>query len=218
MFLQNKYSKWYFNIIENAVSRERINGYTEVHHIVPKSMGGNNESNNLVILTAREHFICHLLLVKAVSHEYKKKMNFAFWRMCNVSVKRYKPTAKQYEFGRSLFIESHTGHVSYLLSHSDKTKEKISNTVSNKLSKLSDIDRLSRVLNSCCRPDTYTAERNKNISIARTGYKDTPEARENKSKAAQKRNNIHLLQNAKINKGRTWKLINGKRVWLDKGN
>lgn len=38
--------------------------YTELHHIVPRCLGGSNESENLVRLTAREHFIAHRLLVK----------------------------------------------------------------------------------------------------------------------------------------------------------
>lgn len=38
--------------------------YLETHHIIPKSLGGNDDESNLVNLTAREHFICHLLLMK----------------------------------------------------------------------------------------------------------------------------------------------------------
>lgn len=38
--------------------------YFETHHKVPKSIGGTNDRNNLVNLTAREHYIAHLLLVK----------------------------------------------------------------------------------------------------------------------------------------------------------
>lgn len=40
-FLQNKYTKWYFDIISGAKSRN-ISSYTKQHHIVPKSLGGNN--------------------------------------------------------------------------------------------------------------------------------------------------------------------------------
>jgi hypothetical protein len=36
--------------------------YTEGHHIIPRSMGGTDESNNITYLTAREHFIAHWLL------------------------------------------------------------------------------------------------------------------------------------------------------------
>lgn len=38
--------------------------YTEVHHILPRCLGGSNEPENLVRLTAREHFIAHRLLVR----------------------------------------------------------------------------------------------------------------------------------------------------------
>lgn len=38
--------------------------YFETHHKVPLSLGGNDEKSNLVNLTAREHYIAHLLLVK----------------------------------------------------------------------------------------------------------------------------------------------------------
>jgi hypothetical protein len=59
----NKYKKWYHNIVENARSRT-INIYTESHHVLPKSLGGTDDIENKVKLTAREHFICHWLLVK----------------------------------------------------------------------------------------------------------------------------------------------------------
>ena len=38
--------------------------YTELHHIVPRCLGGTDEPENLVRLTAREHFIAHRLLAK----------------------------------------------------------------------------------------------------------------------------------------------------------
>lgn len=57
------YLKIYNSIINNR-RQTPIQGYTETHHILPKSLGGNDTANNLVDLTAREHFICHLLLTK----------------------------------------------------------------------------------------------------------------------------------------------------------
>lgn len=39
-------------------------GYVESHHIIPRSEGGSNAESNLVKLTAREHYIAHLLLTK----------------------------------------------------------------------------------------------------------------------------------------------------------
>lgn len=81
-FIDNKYTKWYNNIISNAKPRENI-GYTEKHHILPKGLGGSNEKENLVRLTAREHFICHLLLTKMTIGKEYQKMSYALWRICN---------------------------------------------------------------------------------------------------------------------------------------
>ena len=60
------YNKIYNNIIERAKQRQienPLNGYKELHHVVPKSIGGSNEQSNLVELTLKEHFLCHELLV-----------------------------------------------------------------------------------------------------------------------------------------------------------
>ena len=77
MFISNKYHAWYYAIVTNAQSRiSNPSNYYERHHIIPKSLGGSNAKTNLVKLTAREHFVCHLLLVKFVQselHKYKMK-------------------------------------------------------------------------------------------------------------------------------------------------
>lgn len=39
-------------------------GYTERHHIIPKCRGGSDDHDNIVRLTAREHFIAHALLAR----------------------------------------------------------------------------------------------------------------------------------------------------------
>ncbi len=58
----NKYLKWYKNIIINRIEFPILIG--ENHHIVPRSMGGNNEKKNIVKLTSKEHYVCHLCLIK----------------------------------------------------------------------------------------------------------------------------------------------------------
>jgi len=55
------YSKIYQSLIENAKNR-KINKQYEIHHVLPKCMGGTDEKENLVKLTCREHFIAHVLL------------------------------------------------------------------------------------------------------------------------------------------------------------
>lgn len=108
MFLENKYSKWYFSIIENAKLslRKKKNGeYFESHHIIPQCMGGKEE----VLLTAKEHFICHLLLPKMVEGSNKHKMINALIRMsfsASKGQKRYK--AKSYSIVRALIAEKNS--------------------------------------------------------------------------------------------------------------
>ena len=98
MYLQNKYTHWYYNII-NAAKTRPINGYTEKHHIIPKSLGGTNDKTNIVALTAKEHFICHRLLTKMVTSEFKSKMVYALWIMnaSNKTQSRGKMTPTLYE-------------------------------------------------------------------------------------------------------------------------
>jgi hypothetical protein len=72
----NKYQTWYQNITDRARDRE-LNGYVERHHIIPESLGGSDDADNLVKLTAREHFICHWLLTKIYTGEAKSKMIYA---------------------------------------------------------------------------------------------------------------------------------------------
>jgi hypothetical protein len=95
------YHKLYNSIIQNR-KQNPIEGYTETHHIIPRSLGGTNDKENLVDLTAREHFICHLLLTKM----YKEgsiewiKMCKAFMNMFRCgNHERYSPS-KWYEYCR----------------------------------------------------------------------------------------------------------------------
>lgn len=59
------YKMHYDNLIEKARARVIVKEYKEKHHIIPRCMGGQDDKENLVELTAREHFIAHQLLAKA---------------------------------------------------------------------------------------------------------------------------------------------------------
>ena len=67
MYLHNKYTAIYYQIVERAKQRNHIkqpnDGY-QTHHIIPRCIGGSNASNNLVVLTFKEHRVCHCLLIK----------------------------------------------------------------------------------------------------------------------------------------------------------
>ena len=58
------YLKHYDLLISRARLRSKPDGYVEQHHINPKCLGGGDESENLVFLTAKEHFVAHQLLAK----------------------------------------------------------------------------------------------------------------------------------------------------------
>lgn len=78
IFITNRYTRIYFSIIETARSRVLPKDqYKETHHIVPRSLGGSNEVDNLVDLTYTEHRLCHKLLVKMTTGIDKSKMSYA---------------------------------------------------------------------------------------------------------------------------------------------
>lgn len=96
------YQKIYNQIIDRAKDRE-LNCYKENHHIIPRCMGGTNLKDNLVALTAREHFISHWLLTRI--YPENKKLVRAFWGMCNQKNKGrdYRVSSKAYEESKIAF-------------------------------------------------------------------------------------------------------------------
>ncbi len=92
IFLQNKYTNWYLAIVERAKNRKPV-VVGENHHIIPVCLYKNNRSknkrpgwidgdpdqtDNIVRLTFKEHFICHWLLTKMMIHSADQhKMEYA---------------------------------------------------------------------------------------------------------------------------------------------
>ena len=59
------YERIYRDFIADRKAIEHtLEGYTERHHIVPRSLGGGDEPENLVRLTARDHYFAHCCLAK----------------------------------------------------------------------------------------------------------------------------------------------------------
>ena len=73
--------KIYCQLIERSQNqiRNKANAYFEQHHILPKCLGGSDCVDNLVLLTAREHFIAHILLTKI--HPHNAKIAYALHMM-----------------------------------------------------------------------------------------------------------------------------------------
>jgi DNA-binding CsgD family transcriptional regulator len=135
LFIDNKYTKCYFSIITNATARVIPTEYTESHHIIPKCLGGTNSNDNLVRLTAREHFMCHRLLVKMTTGDSKRKLSYALWAIVNQENKaqrRHKVNSRTYAILREEHKRIHsiaqTGRVGNNTGKkfSEETKRKMS--------------------------------------------------------------------------------------------
>lgn len=69
----------YSNLVEKARSRQRNCGVFEAHHIQPRCCDGSDDPSNLALLTFREHYLAHRLLVKM--HPDNGKLATALWFM-----------------------------------------------------------------------------------------------------------------------------------------
>ena len=127
MSIQSKYLKWYLDIVISAQNRAstrkdatKLVGYVEAHHIVPRcfflqqktisyfafiDLPPDNKSN-IVFLTGREHFICHMLLVLMLSNKrYKHIMSSCLSRMKGDKL-QYQ-NSKTFEVSRKLVSKYH---------------------------------------------------------------------------------------------------------------
>ena len=126
------YKKTYNQLIEkrkkNPVPSDQ---YSENHHIIPRCMGGSDTKDNLIRLTAREHYIAHHLLWREYRTSSLAHGWFCMLRTSKNQERYY--TAKQYEMARKAHINSlkedmkGCGNHFYGRKHSKETKEKISN-------------------------------------------------------------------------------------------
>jgi len=119
MFIQNKYTKWYYQITYRAQARastrkeaKALFGYPENHHILPESLGGLKTKDNMAFLTAREHFICHWLLTKMTAGKHKSKMIYALngMKRKNKYQERYetKITSRVYARIKEIMAKQHS--------------------------------------------------------------------------------------------------------------
>jgi hypothetical protein len=99
------YEQVYSRIVERGKQRI-LEGYGENHHIVPKCLGGADTQDNIVRLTAREHYLVHYLL--QLLHPTNRKLRYAFYMMCTMHTEdqeRYKVSARTYAYAKTLVGE-----------------------------------------------------------------------------------------------------------------
>lgn len=98
------YKRIYKEIIENR-RENKFEGYVEKHHIKPKCLDGDDSEDNLVSLSAREHFLCHWLLCKI--HPEDDRLAYAFNAMTtDAHGNRY--STKSYKYARERFAKAHS--------------------------------------------------------------------------------------------------------------
>ena len=156
MFINNKYSTIYHNFINNRKSRKSLKtDFYELHHIIPKSLGGDNSESNLVKLTPREHFFAHLLLAKTTSGEDSIKMGHALRMMSGITKTKNIINSRQYELSRSVIYN--------ILRSAGKDYQEEKNLQNSILSEYSDLNKILErgVCKSCgVRPKAINYIRN----------------------------------------------------------
>ena len=128
--IEMNYLKAYCNLIRKAENRTPPEGYAENHHIFPKSIFGNN--NRVVVLSAREHYVAHILLEKIYIRRYGLKDHKTIKMTYAHSVMKGNGgyvNSYLYECARIRFSEAKKGknHPMFGKVLSEETKAKISN-------------------------------------------------------------------------------------------
>jgi hypothetical protein len=177
-----EYQKIYNNIIEKARNENRIKlqktninyVYYERHHIFPRCLGGGDEKENLVLLTAKEHFICHKLLIKIYPDNRDLSTAYHFMVYGNND---YKNTSRDYKYARELISG---------LGLSEETKRKISEFNKGKTHTLESRIKMSEALKGKPAPNKggkMPAFQKKKISDAHKGKKLSDETKKKMSEA-----------------------------------
>lgn len=161
----------------DSLKSQVIDGYSEKHHILPKSMGGTDARDNLIALTPRQHFVAHWMLWKA----YGGSMGRAFFMMSNFG-KYGKVNSRTYAMARADYSEQvsiqMTGKV--MPPVSEETRQKMSQSATGR--KVSDATKAK--ISAFQKGRKHDAEFSHKVSEAkkgkgngRTGWQQSQETR-----------------------------------------
>ena len=102
---RNKYLSWYLALCSQNSQCE----YTEKHHIVPRSFGGTDHEHNLVRLSARAHYLAHVMLIRCSIAGFKKKAALAAHYMLSGCAKHRRKnlsSSRLYKYVREEFAQA----------------------------------------------------------------------------------------------------------------
>jgi len=133
------YERLYDELIDSASKRGQIDGvYGEFHHIVPKCLGGSNDSSNLIWLTAQEHFMAHFYLWK-IHNEPKLALAFSFMvsgvSKCSpreIDVNEIENFSHEYQNAKNEWSK-HMSSIRLGTKHSKETRDRISKSHTGKV-------------------------------------------------------------------------------------
>ena len=117
---QHHYSRYQRFI--DSLRGQSVDGYFEAHHIVPRSMGGSDDADNMINLTARQHFVAHWMLARAMGGSAAR----AFFMMSNfgkygtVNSTTYEIGRKEYAKQVSLQLKSKPNIAAFTPEHRNK--------------------------------------------------------------------------------------------------
>lgn len=177
---QMDYQKIYNQIIEKAKNRI-LEGYKEKHHIIPKCLGGNNDKENLVELTAKEHFLCHMLLCEI--YPYKNKLRHALFLMAIGKQKikeKYAISSRVYERLKFEYSQMLTGKLQTIETKNKKSKSMLALWDKKTQEEKSEIGQKRWNTRKKNGTDKVTQKQAENISKALKGRKITWDRKRNK--------------------------------------
>jgi hypothetical protein len=185
------YVKIYTMLTENKQHRKKNMGaYYERHHIVPLCMGGTNEKSNLVLLTCREHFLAHWLLVKIYPNNFKL---ICAWNSFSMSNNGLRIPSIYYEYTRHRYVEALKKNNDRKLKNSKTVKDQRWVKNGDRCTRIHK-DKIPIYLNNGWvlgrtkfkRP-TPSSETRKKMSISSTGKTGSKESKKKKSDSSKNR-------------------------------
>jgi hypothetical protein len=152
------YIRIYYEIINNAklrgLNKKNLCYYTEKHHIIPKCYFKTTKiasyKENLVLLTAREHYLCHCLLWK--NNKNDNRMLLSVYRLMHGNKIKYSNlTSKEYEIlkiGYSTYLKNFKAGINapnFGKKFSDKTRQKMKDNHANVNGELIELSNIKKV-------------------------------------------------------------------------
>lgn len=168
------YINFVFKQNRKKLSNKDINyKYYEKHHVLPKSIFPEYEKlpENLVLLTAREHFLAHYLLTKIYKNgQNHKKMIYAFNRITHKQAKKC--------INRKVYINSRLY---------EKSKIEFSEIMRNKMTGREVTDHFRKAVGNSKKGNNNKSHKMKGLNHWNTGTKRSEESKRKMSEKARDR-------------------------------